>query len=164
MAKSDAFFIRAEVDSNGTTYTDADIDLGSFVNLGVSKSTLLRVHSVSVQIMDLNSVNPILKDADFATHWQLTTQDQTTIVSASDKSLVSCGSIQGKTGAYFTQDFSVNPQTWVKGYLIAVDTMFLAVDLSVLPDSGDVTVSIVMECTLENATQASSTALALSQQ
>jgi hypothetical protein len=109
-------------------------------------------------------VNPILDAADFAIHWQLTTQDQTTIVKASDKSLVSCGSIQGKTGNYFAEDFSVNPQTWVKGYLIAVDTMFLGVDLSKALDSGDITVSIVMECTLENATQASSTALALSQQ
>ena len=86
------------------------------------------------------------------------------IVSADDKSLVSSGSIQGKAALFYTQDFDVAPQMWSNGYLIGVDTMYLATDLSTEIDSGDVQISIVLECTLENATQASSTALALSQQ
>ena len=57
-----------------------------------------------------------------------------------------------------------NPQEWKNGYLIGVDTLYFAVDSSATWDSGDVDVSSVMECTLETATQASSTALALSQQ
>lgn len=165
MGKTDAFFIRAGVTTDTTTYVKSEIDLGSFVNLGVSKSTLLRIHNVSVQILDANLPSaPILDAADFKISWQLTTQDQTAIIEATDKSLVSSGSIQGKTGLYYNQDFDVGPQDWAKGYLIAVDSMFLGGDLSTTLDSGDVTISIVLECTLENATQASSTALALSQQ
>ena len=54
MAKSESFFIRAEVDTanDGSTYNQTEIDLGSFVNLGVSKSTLLRVHNVAVTYQD----------------------------------------------------------------------------------------------------------------
>jgi len=40
----------------------------------------------------------------------------------------------------------------------------LAADGSLTVDSGAIYISIVMECTLENATQANSVALALSQQ
>ena len=58
----------------------------------------------------------------------------------------------------------MNPQEWRNGYLIGVDTLYFAADSSATWDSGDVDVSIVLECTLETATQASSTALALSQQ
>ena len=75
MAKSDAFFIRDAVTSNGTTYAEKEIDLGSFVNLGVSKSTLLRFFSVTTMIADSNgSQNPILHSADARIAWQLTTQ------------------------------------------------------------------------------------------
>ena len=54
MAKSDSFYIRAEVDTanDGSTYTQTEIDLGSFVNLGVAKSTLLRIHNVAVSYKD----------------------------------------------------------------------------------------------------------------
>jgi hypothetical protein len=56
------------------------------------------------------------------------------------------------------------PQTWRNGYLIAVDSLWLASDADATSTGADYNISIVMECTLENATQASSTALALSQQ
>ena len=57
MAKSDSFFIRGSVDTNGSTYAQSEIDLGSFVNLGVSKSTLLRIHNISVQYADVDDVS-----------------------------------------------------------------------------------------------------------
>ena len=49
MAKSDSFFIRASVLQTGASYTQAEIDLGSFVNLGTKSSTLLRIHNIAVQ-------------------------------------------------------------------------------------------------------------------
>ncbi len=53
MAKSDSFFIRAQSDAaSGGAYAQAEIDLGSFVNLGVKSSTLLRIHNVAVQYAD----------------------------------------------------------------------------------------------------------------
>lgn len=165
MAKSDAFFIRDAVTSNGTTYAEQEIDLGSFVNLGVSKSTLLRCFSVATMIADSNGAqNPILHSADARVAWQLTTQSQSAIVNADDKSVISTGGLTIKTGMSPSHDYDVNPQDWQKGYLIGVDSIFLGVDLSASLDSGDVIVSVVLESMLETATQASATALALSQQ
>jgi hypothetical protein len=165
MAKSDSFFIRAKVTSNGTTYAQEEIDLGSFVNLGVSKSTLLRIHSVTAMIADSNGPQaPILDSDDARTAWQLCTQSQTALVFADDKSMVSSGGLTFKTGVTPSHDYDVNPHMYQKGYLIGVDSLFLGVDNSTAFDSGEVTISVILECTLETATQASSTALALSQQ
>ena len=165
MAKSDAFFIRAKVTSNGTTYAQEEVDLGSFVNLGVKSSTLLRIHSVTAMIADSNGAQaPILDSADARTAWQLTTQTQSDLVFADDKSMVASGGLTFKTGVTPTHDYDVNPQHYQKGYLIGVDSLFLGVKNSTGFDSGEVVIAIILESTLENATQASSTALALSQQ
>ena len=179
MAKSDSFFIRAIVTSNGTTYEQAEIDLGSFVNLGVSKSTLLRVHNISCQITDFDSVEDSISGASaIKIAHQLTTQSQTALVTADDKSLLCSGSMQtyvtqvapdGSVVADFatgfaTHDFDVAPQQFTKGYLVGVDSLFLAVNQNAVLASGNVKVAYIMECTLEAATQANSVALALSQQ
>ena len=175
MAKSDSFFIRAKIsDLVPSVYQKTEIDLGSFVNLGVSKSTLLRVHNVAIMYSDSGSVETpihtvVAGGAKFA--WQLTTQDQTTLVTADDKSLVGSGSLQifgdptsTAHGISMSEHADVNPQMWKNGYLIAVDSMFFGADAAGTVASGAIDLSIVLECTLENATQASSTALALSQQ
>ena len=179
MAKSDSFFIRAKVTSNGTTYAQAEIDLGSFVNLGVSKSTLLRIHNVEVSYTDNSDPMAVIYyDGGIPGNlltYQLTTQTQTAIVTADDKSVVARGSrLQALIAAGFsgglaspvgpTEVDDINPARWKNGYLVATDSLFLGTDASNALDSGDYDVSLIMECTLETATQASSTALALSQQ
>ena len=177
MAKSDSFFIRGKVSTNGTTYTETEIDLGSYVNLGVSKSTLLRIHNISVQVLGKASAVQTISDGSaFALLHQLTTQQQTEIVYADDKSLVASGSLRaynaqtsedGSAGADFTtgfvtQHFDIAPQDFRNGYLVGVDSVFLSCDLSSAVT--DMSICYVMECTLESATQANSVALALSQQ
>jgi len=173
MAKSDSFFIRGIVQSNGTTYTQSEIDLGSFVNLGTQKSTLLKILNISVQITDETIVNPIATDGNAKISHQLTTQSQAGLVTADDKSLIASGSLQlynGEvaSGSYQTtnaeETFDIAPQKYSRGYLCAVDTLFLGVDLSVALNSGNVKVAYVMECELTPASQANSVALALSQQ
>jgi len=174
MAKSDSFFIRAKVSTNGAAYVQSEIDLGSFVNLGVSKSTLLRIHNISVQYADdtgpeypiYSIVVPGAKCA-----WQLTTQSQASMITADDKSLVSSGSLTAlgdststAHGQALTQVDDMNPQNWTNGYLVGVDSLFLATDNVGTFANGEIDVCVVMECTLENATQANSVALALSQQ
>ena len=67
-------------------------------------------------------------------------------------------------GVSASQAIDINPQEWRNGYLVAVDSMFLGAEIGGTVASGDAVVSVVLECTLETATQASSTALALSQQ
>ena len=164
MAKSDSFFIRASVTTNSATYNQSEIDLGSFVNLGVSKSTLLRIHNVAVSYFDSNLfASPILDAADAKISFQLTTQSQTALVLPTDKSLVSSGALIVKTGMTPSQDYDVAPQDWTKGYLVGTDSLFMGCDMNTGLDSGDVTIAIVMEVTLENATQSSAVALSLSQ-
>ena len=175
MGKSDSFFIRAAVLQAGASYTQEEIDLGSFVNLGVSKSTLLRIHNISVQIADQDAEmkGPIAAGTVLNVGWNLTTQSQTDLVHAFDKSVVAAGRYElaanatissANTGYFSTDTRDVMPQNWRNGYLVGVDTLFLATEADQSPDDGAYYVSIVMECTLENATQASATALALSQQ
>ena len=179
MAKSDSFFIRTSATTSGATFQQTEIDLGSFVNLGVSKSTLLRIHNVSVQYAHASAASSQISDGTGnKICFQLTTQSQSDVVFADDKSVVSTGALalgagyiapDGSATADFAtnswqQDQDIAPQQWTNGYLIGVDSLFLGVDLLGALDSGEVKVSIVMECTLETATQASSTALALSQQ
>ena len=173
MAKSDSFFIRAQVTSAGVTYAQNEIDLGSFVNLGVKSSTLLRIHNIEAQYLDVSDKSAMIYyDGGIPggmLRWQLTTQSQGELIGADDKSFVSGGCYaQASTTGNLVQTADMtadaNPQEWRNGYLIGVDTLYLGVDSSATWDSGNIDVNIVMECTLETATQASSTALALSQQ
>jgi hypothetical protein len=173
MAKSDSFFIRALVTVSGVTYAQTEIDLGSFVNLGVSKSTLLRVHNVQAQYLD-NSDRSAMIYYDGGIpggmlRWQLSTQTQSSVIKASNKSYITGGAYsQASTTGVLVQNADetadANIMNWTNGYLVGVDSIFLGADSSATWDSGDVDISIILECTLENATQASSTALALSQQ
>jgi hypothetical protein len=171
MAKSDSFFIRASVDTNASTYAQTEIDLGSFVNLGVSKSTLLRIHKVSVQYLDESDPEHAINETatNSKVGWQLCTQTQSDLVYAGEnRSLVSSGGLDiftDGTRTIFVNDApDINPDQWTNGFLVGVDSMFLGTNMSNALDSGNLTIGIIMECTLETATQASATALALSQQ
>jgi len=178
MAKSDAFYIRAQVTAN-QTYAEKEIDLGSFVNLGVKSSTLLRIHSVQVAITDASDPMTFPSGAsNYGIAWQLTTESQTAPVYMSDKSVVASGLMAGFNGqiaedgsaaadfatANATDQFNLNPSDFEKGYLVGVDSLFLGSEASIILATGDHNVDVILECTLENATQASATALALSQQ
>ena len=167
MAKKDSFFIRAVVDSNGTTYAQNETDLGSFVNLGVKSSTLLRIHSIQASIRDTSFPGSIsVDDAQACIAWQLCTQSQTAIVGYDDKSVVAAGHMQLYPGeqassdyktSFATNDYDLNPSEFVNGYLVGVDSLFLGVDSSVTLTSGNVQIGVILECTLETATQASAT-------
>ena len=173
MAKSDSFYIRAEVDTanDGSTYTQTEIDLGSFVNLGVAKSTLLRIHNVAVSYQDAGTPGAAINETatNSKISWQLCTQSQTAIVyPRKDKTVVSSGGLDifadGTRTIFVGEAPDVNPQNWRNGYLVGVDSLFLGSKDSNALDSGALTIGVVLECTLETATQASATALALSQQ
>jgi len=173
MAKSDSFFIRAKVTVSGVTYAQTEIDLGSFVNLGVTKSTLLRVHNVEAQYTDNSDKSAMIYyDGGIPggiLRWQLTTETKSALTDANDKSFVTGGAYsQASTTGVLVQNADMtadqNPQEWRNGYLIGVESLHLGADSSATWDSGDVDICVVLECTLETATQASATALALSQQ
>jgi len=173
MARSDSFFIRAKLSAltGGSGGFDTEtIDLGSFVDaLG---KTVLRIHNVSVQYTYGANLTPSLTAAtsEGLTSWQITTQNQTAMVDADDRTLISSGalvatnaSVIANTFTFVSQDIDVSPQQWTNGYLIAVESIQLAGQSS----SGfqnDCDLSVVLECTVETMTASASMALALSQQ
>ena len=170
MAKSDSFFLRANVTQTGASFQEAEIDLGSFVNFGSKSAQLLRIHNVEWSISDDGTPmsGPYATDATLNIGVQLTTKAQTNIVRLDDLSVVASGKYEIHTNSSSVPTWSqdtrdILPQQYRQGYLIGVDTLYLGTGADQAPDSGTYNVSIVMECTLESATQANATALAISQ-
>lgn len=171
MARSDSFFIRAKVAQSGSSaYLQTSVDLGAYVD-ALGKS-VLRIHNVAVQIYNATPTGSFDLpggNQDGTINYQLTTQSQTAIVGASDRSVIATGRLDtfnnnaaanNVTG--LTHDSDILPQMWTNGYLVGVEQIYLAVDASAAyPDA---TVEIVMECTVETLSQSGAMALALSQQ
>ena len=165
MARTDSFFIRAQVLTDGVNYNESAIDLGAYVD-ALGKS-VLRIHNISVQYgnagENVGNLSPnVISDTTF----QLTTQSQTALVDANNRSVVASGSLNfaadaGSSLSVLTDTTDVGPQHWTDGYLIAVEQMYLGVDQGIDALSA---VSIILECTVETMTQAAAMALALSQQ
>ena len=68
-----------------------------------------------------------------------------------------------KLASSVTDANRINVQEWTNGYLIAVEQIYLS-GQATTSFTGNVYVSIVMECTVETMTQSAAMALALSQQ
>lgn len=175
MARSDSFFIRADLNAGGSTATgfneffQTPIDLGAYVD-ALGKS-VLRIHNIAVSFTDYKGTSVEIDGAEeVAAQFWLTTQTQTAAILPSNRSCISSGTViasrtntgQGIAARSYDQ-FDNLPQLWTNGYLIAVDTMYLSGQASEFW-YGDVYVSITMECTVETMTQAAAMALALSQQ
>lgn len=171
MAKTDSFFIRAIQQTNSTTASTDTIDVGAFVDaLG---EHVLRIHNVTVQISDGGGAAlpiTITANTEETLLWQLTTQNNGAIVTNDDKSVIAGGRMllvneSGSSGLTNVVDVGDRAdQWWTNGYLIAVENMFLTVDLTAAPVTGDINVAVIMECTSEKLTKGAAMALALSQQ
>ncbi len=167
MAKSDAFFIRATVEFNGTTFAQNSIDLGAYVD-ALGKS-VLRIHRVSIKYGSplQHPLPPTALNTGTSVGWQLTTQSQAALVNVTDKSLISSGDLFCQTDlngniVVLEETQDVNPEDWTNGYLVGVEQIYLGCDQS---GATDLTrVSVVMECTVETLSQSAAMALALSQQ
>ena len=172
MAKTDSFYIRKSLTvDNSATFTQATIDLGAFVD-ALGKS-VLRIHNVHVMLSDnVGNAAQIQASADSAAaQFQLTTQTQTDIVLASDKSLIASGIIYGINSfssdefPQVYQDMDILPQNWTNGYLVAVEEIYLGGEGSAgWVAADDLTFSVVLECTVEKLSEKAAMALALSQQ
>ena len=171
MAKSDSFFIRASVTPDDSdSFVATSIDLGSYVD-ALGKS-VLRVHNVSASITSDTGIAPNMdgNTADYCA-WQITTQDQLSMVLPSNRAVVSSGAVWARNAdaaanppadAY---EADMLPQEWTNGYLIAVESLQLGARAGTgWAATSNLTVSVVLECTVETLTQAAAMALALSQQ
>ena len=176
MARSDSFFIRAQVNANNDlSFNQIAVDLGAYVD-ALGKS-VLRIHNIAVQVTD-DTATTVRMAAGGASgegingkaQFQLTTQTQTSMVSGLDKSVIATGQLTAVNldnavsfPSIVSESFDNLPQMWTNGYLVAVDTIYLGGSASAGFDE-DVYFTLVMECTVETMTQAAAMALALSQQ
>lgn len=163
MAKSDSFFIRATIPTNGTNYAQQSVDLGAYVD-ALGKS-VLRIHNIAVQYGSPLDTYAGAPNSSTSSCFQLTTQSQNAVVDASDKSVISAGRLAIATGAtevvMMSESLDVAPQHWTNGYLVGVEQIYLGVDQAFDHINR---VTIVMECTVETLSQSAAMALALSQQ
>ena len=169
MARStDSFFIRASVTSTGGAFNQTEVDLGAYVD-ALGKS-VLRIHSIALQTYPdaIGNDWAIPANTQANLSWQLSTQTQTGLVSAADRSVVSTGRLDisndgsGTGWTSLSHDSDILPQDWTNGYLIAVESLYLGADADAQIAVGNV--EIVMECTVETLSQQAAMALALSQQ
>ena len=171
MAKSDSFFIRASIEvDDSATFAQQEIDLGAYVD-ALGKS-VLRIHNLQYEITDSNGLAPNM-DANAASSctFQVTTQSQASIQKLNNKSVITKGVIWARNADASSnppaQSFSedVTPQIFSNGYLVATESIYLGSSADpAWAATSNLTVSIMMECTVETMSQAAAMALALSQQ
>jgi len=168
MAKTDSFFIRAKLTGSPGAFTENSVDLGAYVD-ALGKS-VLRVQNIAVQTYEILGQDWSIPTGTTSNiTWQLTTQSQTGLVDASNKSVVASGSLQianasstNNIWTSITDAPDLMPQMWRNGYLIGVEQIYLGAEVDVQLSAGEVIV--VMECTVETLSQSAAMALALSQQ
>jgi len=167
MAKSDSFFIRKTVNIDNTNaFFQSAIDCGAYVD-ALGKS-VLRIRNLSVQYGDPTDTI-VIPDGQHRAGFQVTTQSQGSMVAATDKSLISSGSLFYTTSVangnpFISEALDIAPQHWTNGYLVGVEQIYLGVDASEASSGGMTAVNIVMECTVETLSSSAAMALALSQQ
>jgi hypothetical protein len=128
------------------------------------------VHNIAVQTYEILGQDwSIPANSAANVTWQLTTQSQSALVDASNKSVVATGSLNlsnttttANVWSAMTDAPDVMPQMWRNGYLIGVEQIYLGTSVDPQLSGGEVIV--VMECTVETLSQSAAMALALSQQ
>jgi len=172
MAKSDSFFIRANVDGALGAFQQTTIDLGAYVD-ALGKS-VLRIHNINYSWYP-TAAGGGASDWDLAANAsgyhvaQLTTQSQTGGVTASNKSVIGKCQLHlsndtgtGNRLSMMSMDADIGPERYENGYLVATENIFLGLDLQNI--GPDTSCAIILECTVETMSQAAAMALALSQQ
>ncbi len=170
-ADKGTFIIRGEVLQTGAAFESATIDLGAFVN--ALDGAVLFVHGIEFQITDLGSPEsgPYLStdNATLNVGFDLTTQEQTTLVRLTDKSLIASGRLGTSTSdtggvVRVDQHLDMGPQNWVEGYMLGVDSIYLGTDADSTSSGGSYYVAFAMECSVHKMTTDDAMNLALSQQ
>jgi hypothetical protein len=164
VSKTDSFFVRAKVTTNGTTFAQSSIDLGAYVD-ALGKS-VLRIHNIAVRYNCGGA--PTGTPGIGSYNFQLTTQSQTALVGLDDKSVISSGnlfqSVDTAAIVLSNDNLDVGPQSWRNGYLVGVEQIYLGTQNGGTLTMGAGDIEIVLECTVETLSQSAAMALALSQQ
>jgi len=184
MAKGETFFIRAQVITDITTQDrqETEIDLGAYVNLGLKQSTLMRVHGVQIQLCDSQGLPPLMDvsagggvsksaycSAAITTKRYINTADPDAMPQLNDDATMYSSSFimtnmnTDKDQGIVSHDLDIAPQHLSQGYLVGVDSLFLYGAADNAWDEAPY-LNVLIECSLESATQSNAVALALSQQ
>jgi len=184
MAKGETFFIRGQaITTQGSeNRVETEIDLGSYVNLGVNKGTALRVHGVQMQVCDPTGLPPI-SAADTTTGESKSAYSCAAITTAQvpssfaatempqlnedyvmfSASIVQTNQSDDNDQGVLSHSLDIAPQDMQKGYLLAVDSLYVyaAADNSW---SENLHFNFLLECSIETISQATAVSLSLSQQ
>lgn len=176
MAKTESFFIRATVTpDDSATFVQSSIDLSPYVNaLGKSILKIKAIEGEWAQAPDGAVPNgaPFM-DGDAASEaiWQLTTQNNSNLVSLDDRTTIAKGSLWARNAdadsGVPTQTFTDShlPQHYSDGFLVAVEEIYLGAYAGTnWAATSNLTFNIVLECEVMTLTQSAAMALALSQQ
>lgn len=179
----DTFILRGQVIATANeTRVESTLDLGSYVNLGITKGTALRVHSVQVQYCDNLGLVPLI-DASagaggqtrgtFACSAITTAQVPASFTGPqmpqlSEDYVMFSGNVSGvnpnndNDQGILTDAMDIAPQHLEHGYLLAVDTLYM---YGCADDAWneDIYINFALECSLEKITQATAVSLSLSQ-
>jgi len=179
----DTFMLRGQVIAAADEVrVESTIDLGSYVNLGITKGTALRVHSVQVQYCDAKGIVPVI-DASAGSGGQtrgtfacaaITTAqvpasfDTDEMPQLDQDYVMFTGNVSGvnpnndNDQGLLTDAMDLAPQHLQHGYLLAVDTLYM---YGVADDAWNesIYINFALECSLEKITQATAVSLSLSQ-
>lgn len=166
---AESFFLRAQVTSDGTTFAQTTIPLGSYVD--VLGQAILKVHGVYPALRNATNQLPYsmgLTDAEGAVTWGLTTQTQSQVPSLTDKSVIASGgciqSFSSKPVMIMsTLQEDINVQNFTNGYLVATEDIYLGIDRST-GNGDECDLDIILECSVVKMSTSKAMALALSQQ
>tara|TARA_Y100001938_G_scaffold91113_1_gene124983 strand:- start:181 stop:684 length:504 start_codon:yes stop_codon:yes gene_type:complete len=166
---AESFFLRAQVTSNGTTFAQTTIPLGSYVD--VLGQAILKIHGVYPAVRNAGNNLPYdmgLNNVDGSLSWQLTTQTQTEIQGLTDKSVIASGGViqsfdNTPKMIMSTLQEDMNVQNFSNGYLVATEDIYLGVDRSTT-GGDECDVDVILECSVTKMSTSKALALALSQQ
>ena len=165
------FLIRTRVNAgHAESFNQAEIDLGSYTNLGSTKPEVLRIHTAHFYVQDSSGTMPSMggnKAGELA--WQITTASQSSMVSAANDTFLLGGqaglrngdSAENPPSNAFSD--SILPQDFTAGQVVAVPSLFLG-GLVGSEFTEDVYLAVVLECSTEPMSKANAVALAISQQ
>lgn len=177
MAKSESFFIRASVTpDDDQAFVQTAIDLSSYVN-ALGKS-ILKIRAIEGEWVQgpagaIPNAAPFMDagESGFAI-WQLTTQNNTALVTLDDRTTIAKGNLWCRNNDADTSyppaevySDSHLPQHYSDGFLVAVEEIYLgAMGSDKWAELSNLTFNIVLECEVMTMTQSAAMALALSQQ
>jgi hypothetical protein len=181
MSKGGTFFLRQQMTATiDEAWVQEELDIGAYVNLGSTKPQVLRVHSVQIQFSDSTGLVPTIKPADSTGDWKgaycnaaITTKARSSAnyipVLGDDETMFTAGLVgangnpdAGGDQGIYSDAMDIAPQHLVNGYLVGVDTLhFYARADDAWAEN--ITVSFLLECSVEPATRENAINLALSQ-